>query len=243
MRSPGYAALAAFAVLSLATLSATELQRASSRTATTSVSILGHDPLTGEFGVAAASEAPLIGMNLEFFDVKAGGAVIHGGPHLEAGERILIALQEGLEPGRAIAVGLAGDFDRESRQALAISPAGAAAFTGEKLEKSSAQNIGDTFVAGGQAIPSPEIIDSMTAAFEGFDGSLADRLMGALKAGRDAWGADSVLHSAALLVVGPGARFATRDRRVDLRIDFTEGDAVAALETLRAQVDSVYGVR
>jgi uncharacterized Ntn-hydrolase superfamily protein len=207
-----------------------------------SYSILGHDPLTGEFGVAAASNAPLIGVNLEFFDPEAGGVVVHGGPFLEINRRALTALREGVTPGVAIQVGLVGVEDREERQVLALGPTGAAAFTGEDLEGAAAQSIGELSVAAGYRLASDEVPEKMREAFESTDASLADRLLLALQAGRDAGGEKDGARSAALLVVGPGARHATRGRLVDVRIDFDPGDAVAALDSLKARVDSVYGI-
>jgi uncharacterized Ntn-hydrolase superfamily protein len=188
-----------------------------------SYAILALDPLTGEYGVAAASHAPLIGMNLEFLDPEAGGVVVLGGPFIQVNENTLVALREGLQPGRAISIGLAGDPDRESRQVLA-------------------QKAGDAFVVAGNRLENRYVILAMEEAFVTTDGPLADRLLSALTAGRDAGGERGGAHSAALLVVGPGAHFATRDRLVDLRIDYVPGDAVAALADLRARVDSVYGV-
>ena len=225
-----------------------ELRPATVQTATSSYSILGYDPITGEFGVAAASEAPLIGMNLEFLDLEAGGVLVHGGPHLEISERVMAALEEELPPDRAIQVGLFIDTDKENLQILAISQHGAAAFTGKKLEKHAADEVGDVYVAAGQRIPNPDIINAMAAHFQTSDGPLGSRLLGALRAGRNASGeeggegGEGDVHSAALLVVSPRARFATRNRLIDLRIDFVPGDAVAALQALQAQVDSVYGI-
>lgn len=228
-----------------------ELRPATVQTATSSYSILGYDPITGEFGVASASEAPLIGMNLEFLDLEAGGVLVHGGPHLEISERVMAALEEELPPDRAIQVGLFIDTDKENLQILAISQHGAAAFTGKKLEKHAADEVGDVYVAAGQRIPNPDIINAMAAHFQTSDGPLGSRLLGALRAGRNASGEEGEeggeggegdVHSAALLVVSPRARFATRNRLIDLRIDFVSGDAVAALEALQAQVDSVYGI-
>lgn len=211
-----------------------------------SYSILGHDPLTGEFGVASASNAPLIGVNLDYFDPEAGGIVAHGGPRLQVNHRALVALREGLTAGQAIQVGLAGLPEkkmREGHQVLAIAPSGAAAFTGKELEKQAAQKTGEAYVAGGYRLEDRKAIEAMAEAFEETDGPLADRLLTALQAGRDAGGEKGGAHSAALLIVGPGARYASRGRLVDLRIDFVLEDAVAALATLKARIDSVYGVR
>lgn len=218
------------------------LDRPPAVTATASYSILARDPLTGEYGVAAASHAPLIGMNLEFLDPDAGGVVVLGGPYLEVNEKVLIALRDGLSPGPAIAVGLATDPDRENRQVLAISPQGAAAFTGKKLPSRAHHKAGDLFVAAGHRLENRDVLAAMEESFEGSDGPLADRLLDALRAGHAAGGEKGGEHSAALLVVGPAVQFATRARLVDLRIDFVPQDAVGALIDLRARVDSVYEV-
>ena len=208
--------------------------------ASASYAVLARDPLTGEFGVAAASHAPLIGINLEFLAADVGGVVVLGGPYLYLNETILTALREGLAPDRAIAVGLAADPDRERRQVLALSPAGAAAFSGKQLGKRIGHQTGQHFVAAGHQLEDDAVVQAMAEAFSGAQGPLADRLLVALVAGRDAGGEKDGEHSAALLVVGPGAEFATRDRLVDLRIDYVPNDAVSALVDLRARVDSVY---
>ncbi len=208
-----------------------------------SYAILARDPLTGVYGVAAASHAPLVGMNLEFLDYRVGGVVVLGGPFLQINEKALIAMEDGLAPGQAISIGLYGDEGRENRQVLALSPNGAAAFTGNALEAYAGDEVGDDYVVAGHNLAGPDVILAMEESFATSEGQpLVDRLIAALQAGRDAGGEHDGEHSAALLVVGPGARFATRDRLVDLRVDFVPNDAVAALATLRARVDSVYEV-
>lgn len=207
-----------------------------------SYAVLASDPLTGEYGVAAASHAPLIGLNLDFLAGDVGGVVVLGGPFLQLNETVLIALRDGLKPDRAIAVGLAADPDRESRQLLALSPLGAAAFSGKKLGDHVGHQTGEHFVVAGHQLDNDKVVPAMAEAFSAAEGSLTDRLLQALVAGRDAGGEKDGEHSAALLIVGPGAQFASRDRLVDLRIDFVPSDAVSALVDLRARVDSVYGV-
>jgi uncharacterized Ntn-hydrolase superfamily protein len=207
-----------------------------------SYAILARDPLTGEYGVAAASHAPLIGMNLEFLEPDVGGVVALGGPLIEVSQKILIALGDGLAPDRAVAIGLYGDTDHESRQILAISQAGAAAYGGKKLEKRAEHRTGEYFVAAGYHLTGKGVLAAMEEAFLANEGPLSDRLLLALEAGRDAGSEADIVHSAALLVVAPGSRMATRNRLTDLRIDFVPDDAVAALSTLRAQVDSVYEI-
>jgi uncharacterized Ntn-hydrolase superfamily protein len=229
-------------LLSLVGLSVLQDPRPARLPTPASFAILARDPVTGEYGAAAASNAPLIGMNLEFLDHEVGGVVVLGGPFLEVNERTLIGMGDGLPPGRAITVGLYGDEEPEARQVMAISPGGAAAFTGEQLEGYAGDRVGDDFVAAGHRLEGSQVILAVEESFATSEGALADRLLAALEAGRDAGGEKGGAHSAALLVVGPGARFATRDRLVDLRIDYTAGDAIAELVELRQQVDSVYGV-
>ncbi|MGD2152550.1 MAG: DUF1028 domain-containing protein [Gemmatimonadales bacterium] len=232
------------AIIALGPATASPGQEPESRPppAPASLAILAHDHLTGEYGVAAASSAPLIGMNLEFLDPDAGAVIVLGGPSLQLNETVLIALQDGLDPGRAIAIGLAADLDRERRQVLAITPAAAAAFTGDQLHGHAAHQTGEHFIAAGHGLADADALLAVAETFQTADGPLTDRLLAAIQASRDAGGDVAPSHSAALVVVGPGARFATRDRLVDLRIDFVPGDAVAALAELRAQIDSVYGI-
>ena len=207
-----------------------------------SFAILARDALTGEYGVAAASHAPLIGMNLEFLDYEAGAVVVLGGPMIDLNERTLTALKAGLAPAKATAVGLAADEDKESRQVMVLAPTGSAAFTGKELPTYAGHRIGDTYLVAGNRLVGEEVLEEMERRFEEQEGPLADRLMAALEAGDEVGGEEGGVHSAALLVVGPGNPFATRDRLVDLRIDFVTEDAVVALARLQAQVDSVYGV-
>ena len=220
-------AVAATALMSAAAFAA--LHQSSPQTATRSASyaILGRDPLTGELGVAAASYAPLIGMNLEYLDYELGGVIVLGGPFLEINEKTLAGIESGLLPGRAITIGLYGDEDRENRQVMALSPYGAAAFTGDKLEGYAGDKVGDGFVIAGHRLAGSAVVMAMEESFATSGGRLADRLLA---------------HSAALLVVGPGAIFATRDRLVDLRVDYVPGDAVWALAQTQQQIDSIYEV-
>lgn len=217
-------------------------QPASGNAPPCSYAVLGRDPLTGEYGVAAASHAPLVGLNLDFLAADVGGVVALGGPYLQLNEVVLVALRDGLAPDRAIAVGVTADPDREMRQILALSSKGSAAFSGKNLGKHVSHLAGEDFVVAGHQLASDSVIPVMAEAFSAAAGSLTDRLLQALVAGRDAGGERDGEHSAALLVVGPGAQFATRDRYVDLRIDFVPDDAVSALVDLRARVDSVYEV-
>jgi uncharacterized Ntn-hydrolase superfamily protein len=168
--------------------------------------------------------------------------IVLGGPFLDINEKTLAGMDSGLLPGRAITVGLYGDEGRENRQVMALSPHGAAAFTGDELEGYAGDKVGDTYVIAGHRLAGSEVIMAMEESFATSEGRLADRLMAALEAGRDAGGDKGGAHSDALLVVGPGAIFATRDRLVDLRVDYVPGDAVWALALMRQQIDSIYEV-
>ncbi|HSG82337.1 MAG TPA: DUF1028 domain-containing protein [Gemmatimonadota bacterium] len=241
LRAPALVA-AAPVLLSLAGLTAFQDPQSSIAPPPASFAILARDQVTGEYGVAAASNAPLIGMNLEFLDYRVGGVIVLGGPFLEVNQRTMIGMEDGLLPGRAITIGLYGDEEPESRQVIALSPNGAAAFTGKNLEAYAGDKVGNDFVIAGHRLAGPQVILALEESFATSEGPLADRLLAALEAGRDAGGEKDGVHSAALLVVGPGAKFATRDRLAELRIDYTPGDAVAELVELRQQIDSIYGV-
>ncbi len=67
----------------------------------------------------------------------------------------------------------------------------------------------------------------MVRAFETAQGTLAERLLAALRSGRDAGGEAGPLHSAGLLVVRE-----VEWPIIDLRIDWSERDPVADLDGL-----------
>jgi uncharacterized Ntn-hydrolase superfamily protein len=87
--------------------------------------------------------------------------------------------------------------------------------------------VGVDAAAAGNLLASPAIPSVMVTAFEKAAGHLGNRLLAALRAGLDGGGEAGPVHSAGLLIVREVSW-----PIVDLRIDWTEGDPVAALDAL-----------
>jgi uncharacterized Ntn-hydrolase superfamily protein len=82
-------------------------------------------------------------------------------------------------------------------------------------------------VAAGNLLANRQVPAAMIAAFDTTFGDFADRLLAALQAGAAAGGAAAALHSAGLLVVRE-----VPWPIIDLRVDWSEGDPIAALNLL-----------
>jgi uncharacterized Ntn-hydrolase superfamily protein len=80
--------------------------------------------------------------------------------------------------------------------------------------------VGPNYVIQGNIIVGESVVSDMAKTFEAALGELAERLVAALEAGRDAGGDARGTQSAALLVVRYGAgRAGYGDRYIDLRVD------------------------
>jgi uncharacterized Ntn-hydrolase superfamily protein len=94
--------------------------------------------------------------------------------------------------------------------------------------------VGRGFSAQGNILVSDQTVKNLAATFEGTEGSLADRLVAALKAGQAGGGDKRGMQSAALLVVRKNAGYlGANDRFIDIRV-YDAPDPIAELERLLA---------
>jgi uncharacterized Ntn-hydrolase superfamily protein len=112
---------------------------------------------------------------------------------------------------------LASDPYPQTRQIAVVDVYGRAhAFTGEKNPVWAGHIVGDGFAVAGNVLAGEGVVKAMAKAFEdGADQVLAERLVRAVEAGRDAGGQPEGQNSAALLVYGDQP-FPVVDLRVDL---------------------------
>lgn len=133
--------------------------------------------------------------------------------HLDDGATASIALQRLLEE----------DEGRDHRQVgIVDSDGGAASHTGVACLEWAGSLIGDGYAIQGNILTGSEVVEAMEEAWlaSGADTPLAQRLLGALRAGDEAGGDKRGRQSAALLVVKDGAGFmGLDDIAVDLRVD------------------------
>lgn len=115
------------------------------------------------------------------------------------------------------------DDGRVHRQVGIVDAEGnSASHTGSECLEWAGGVTGDGYAIQGNILAGEEVVAAMQAAFEASDSAalLAERLLGALRAGDEAGGDARGRQSAALLVVRDGAGFDGRDDlEMDLRVD------------------------
>lgn len=172
---------------------------------------------TGEYGVGIATYSPNVGARCPLVVPGRGAASFQA-----VANPLLLPMAGSLvEAGRSaekvIADVLASDPFPESRQAAVVDIYGRAhAVTGAKCPAWAGHRIGEGYVASGNVLAGERVVDAMAAAFEASaKESLAERLVRAVEAGRDAGGQPEGQNSAALIVCGAHP-FPLVDLRVEL---------------------------
>ncbi|SPH16952.1 hypothetical protein DEA8626_00466 [Defluviimonas aquaemixtae] len=181
-------------------------------------SILARDPETGELGGAAATGSLCVGGWVLRGDPRAGLSASQGAaPSTLWGEAVLAAMMAGRTTQEAVDTVVRPDGGRDHRQLAALAPDGqAAAFTGAENTPAMGARMFDGGVVAGNLLTAETVLDAVAAGYLGADGTIARRLLAALKAGEAAGGDCRGLMSAALLVL-------SSDRApLSLRIDYSQ---------------------
>jgi len=187
-------------------------------------SIIARCPATGQFGAAVASSSPAVAARCIRGRKGVGAAASQNITDPDLGPLALDLLASGRTPEQAVAELRQRPFI-DYRQVMAIDAQNPpVVFTGAQALGTLASVVGTHAACAGNMLRTRGVPQAMLSAFEGTEGSLAERLMRALLAGQDAGGEEGPVHSAGLLVYG--------DQNwpiVDLRLDWVEQDPVQAL--------------
>lgn len=183
---------------------------------------------TGELGACVATADVAVGARVPFAEAGVGAVLTQHRTDPRLGPRGLALLRSGLGAQDALDALVASTDLARWRQLAVVDATGAtASFSGAEVVTTMAERHGPACVAIGNVLSRPEVCEAMVDAFaEGAGEPLAERLVRALEAGRDAGGEQSPARSSALVVV--------RDpelRLVDLRVDESP-EPVAALRGL-----------
>jgi uncharacterized Ntn-hydrolase superfamily protein len=193
---------------------------------------------TGMFGVAIASSSPAVAARCAHARAGVGAVASQNVTDPALGPLALDLMQGGLSAPEAVAEVRRRARFPEYRQVLAVDAAGrTAVHSGERALGTWAEAQAPDAAAGGNLLGDPGVPRAMVEAFNAARGHLGERLLAALRAGRDAGGEAGPVHSAGLLVV---------DRLswplADLRCDWTDScpiEAVAAAWAVYApQIDA-----
>lgn len=187
-------------------------------------SIVAWDPTPAggaEWGVAVASKFLAVGAAVPWGEASAGAVATQALANLRYGPDGLRRLRRGEDADGVVAALTGDDEHRRHRQVGVVDASGgAASYTGDECMTWAGGHIGDGYCCQGNILTGPEVVAEMASAFEVAQGTLAERLLGALASGDEAGGDRRGRQSAALLVVSDGGGYGGgTDRAVDLRVE------------------------
>jgi len=216
-------------------------------------SIVAYDSATGDLGVAVQSKFPNVGGIVPWGRAGVGAVATQSLGNTAYGERGLDLIAEGATAEEALRIVMRTDTMLQDRQVGMVDARGnAASFTGKSTFDWAGGRVGAPSgrgnVSGGKGevivgrgysaqaniMVSDQTVKNLAETFEHTRGTLADRLMAALKAGQAGGGDKRGMQSAALLVVRKnGGYLGANDRFIDIRV-YDAPDPIAELERLLA---------
>lgn len=216
-------------------------------------SIVGWDSATGDLGVAVQSKFPNVGGIVPWARAGVGAVATQSLSNTAYGERGLELLASGSTAEQVLRAVMKTDTMLQDRQVGIVDARGnAASFSGGTTFDWSGGRVGAPrgagslaggkgqvlvgrgYAAQGNILVSDQTVKNLAETFERTKGSLADRLMAALKAGQAGGGDKRGMQSASLLVVRKnGGYLGANDRFIDIRV-YDAPDPIAELERLLA---------
>jgi uncharacterized Ntn-hydrolase superfamily protein len=175
----------------------------------TTFSIVGCDPETGEVGGAVASLYPKVGRVVPWVKADVGAFCTQYYLRTEYGPRALLMLEKkDLRPEEILALLVRQDPKPEERQLAIVDMQGRAVNRNPVGARPDAQwwggATGKYYAVQGNTLVSRKVIVDMQAAYEDTKGTVADKLMAALKAGDDAGGDHRGRLAAGIRAAKPG---------------------------------------
>ncbi len=213
-------------------------------------SIAAVDPETGEAGVAVTTRNACVGNGVPWVRVGVGAVATQASTRTAYGDELLELMANGVAPEEALARRLDADEDRERRQVGVIGVDGRSAqHTGESTSDWTGQRSGPNYVAQGNSLVGPEVLDAVGRSFEASEGTpryLADRLIDAMVAGQMAGGDRRMgrMQSAAVIVADPRPGHARRDDGQSVHINVCEHETpVMELRRVYNTISQTLGYR
>jgi uncharacterized Ntn-hydrolase superfamily protein len=193
------------------------------------LSLVGCCARTGMLGAIVMSSSPAVAARCARARARVGAACSQNVTDPGLGDALLDRIAAGASAPGALAAITAAAVHIEYRQLAVVDAFGrAASFSGEQTLGKHADCTGEDCAAAGNLLADEVAPAAMVAAFAADPAAdLADRLVAALRSGRDAGGEEGDVHSAGMVVVDAVAWPVT-----DLRIDWTDADPVEELSSL-----------
>ncbi len=186
-------------------------------------SIVARSADGASWGVAVASKFLAVGAVVPAAVAEVGAIATQSYANLAYRPDGLALLRSGRTAQETLDALVAGDEQRDERQAGVVDGAGrAATYTGAGCHAWAGGRTGDGYAVQGNILTGEEVVAAMEEAWLGSDreAPLGRRLLAALRAGDAAGGDRRGRQSAALLVVTPGGGYGGgSDVYADLRVD------------------------
>lgn len=174
------------------------------------------------WGVAVSTKPLAVGSVVPWAEWKTGAVATQAMSNYHYGPDGLALLRRGVPAAEVVRRLTRADPKREHRQLGVVDRAGrAAAWTGKKCLPSARHVVGEGFSCQGNMLASDDVVPAMASAYESARGSLARRMLAALRAGAAKGGDRRGMESAALVVVHhrPWYDRAWGDQWLNLRVD------------------------
>ncbi|WP_119072988.1 DUF1028 domain-containing protein [Aggregatilinea lenta] len=199
-------------------------------------SIVARDPETGQFGVAVQTHQMCVGAAVPWLQPGIGAVATQSLTNVSFGPLGLTLLAEGVPAQHVVDALVASDPGASRRQLAVVDREGrAAAWTGSGCIPEAGHRTGAGYSVQANMMTNPTVVDAMAAAYEGADGTLAQRMLAALVAAQAEGGDIRGMQSAALKVVSGDPAKPVWEADYDLRVDEHERplDELARLVRLR----------
>jgi len=181
-------------------------------------SIVARDAVNGDLGIAVQSKFPNVGGLVPYAEAGIGAVATQAFPNARHGPSALELLRHGATPEQVVTILAQHDPGRDQRQYAVIDVSGeASAYTGTEVFTWggwAGSQRGVDCHAQGNGLAGEEVTAAMVAEFEHRTGTLAERLINALRAGEAAGGDVRGQQSAALLVVRKDGGYGGLDDRL-----------------------------
>jgi len=165
-------------------------------------SLLARCPDTGAFGMVISSSSPAVAARCAHARAGVGVAATQNITDPTLGPGLLDALAAGADAARAMAQVTAAAPHIDYRQLMVVDRNGqTASHCGSRILGNWGIAEGAGVIAGGNLLAHEGVPQAMVDGFLAAKGTLGDRLIAALLAGRDAGGEAGPVHSAGLLMV------------------------------------------
>jgi uncharacterized Ntn-hydrolase superfamily protein len=193
------------------------------------LSLAGCCARTGMLGAVVSSSSPAVAARCAWVRARVGAACTQNVTDPGLGRALLDRIAAGASAPAALDAVTAAAAHVEYRQLVVVDAFGrAAVYSGANTLGRHGGCTRTDCAAAGNLLAAEDVPAAMAASFASDPGAdLGDRLLAALRAGRDAGGEEGAVHSAGMLVADAVAWPVT-----DLRVDWTDADPVEELGAL-----------